>query len=105
MSSEQQCRSYVHSQGPRRFGYFEYDVTTSLTTFAVLQKGMRARVVQASDSTPEAVRLQEMGLTAGTEFSVTKIAPLGDPIEIELRGYRLCLRRSETEGFAIVVLE
>ena len=65
---------------------------------------MRARVATVSDATVEAKRLQEMGLTAGTEFKVMKIAPLGDPIEIELRGYRLCLRRSETADFTVQVL-
>lgn len=73
-------------------------------TFFDLKKGMKARVAVAADHCIEAIRLQEMGLTQGTEFLVTKVAPLGDPIEIELRGYRLCLRRSETENFAIEVL-
>ncbi|MGY8768646.1 MAG: FeoA family protein [Pirellulales bacterium] len=41
------------------------------------------------------VRLMEMGITPGTEVSVIGCAPLGDPIEIELRGYRLSLRRTE----------
>jgi ferrous iron transport protein A len=43
------------------------------------------------------LRLMEMGLIPGTEVQVLGVAPLGDPIEIELRGYRLSLRRSEGE--------
>lgn len=77
----------------------------TLMTFGDLRKGMNARVVEVNDSTPEAIRLQEMGLTLGTEFQVTKVAPLGDPIEIELRGYRLCLRKNETVGFILEALE
>lgn len=46
-----------------------------------------------------------MGLTQGAEFTVLKVAPLGDPIEILLRGYRLCLRRNETHGVVVEVLE
>ena len=40
-------------------------------------------------------RLVDMGLTPGTEVKVTKIAPLGDPIEVTLRGYELSLRKSD----------
>lgn len=70
-------------------------------TFSDLKKGMSARVVQILEQTEEAVRLQEMGLTVGTPFRVVKVAPFGDPIEIELRGYRLCLRKRETDCFEI----
>ena len=41
------------------------------------------------------MRLLEMGLTPGAQVSVVGTAPLGDPIELELRGYRLSVRRSE----------
>jgi ferrous iron transport protein A len=40
-------------------------------------------------------RLMEMGLTPGVEVQVLGVAPLGDPIELALRGYRLSVRRSE----------
>lgn len=40
-------------------------------------------------------RLVDMGLTPGTEVRVTKIAPLGDPIEVSLRGYELSLRKAD----------
>lgn len=40
-------------------------------------------------------RLLAMGLTPGAEFKVVKVAPMGDPIEVTLRGYRLTLRKSE----------
>ena len=40
-------------------------------------------------------RLMEMGLTPGVELRVVGVAPLGDPLELELRGYRLSLRKSE----------
>ncbi len=41
------------------------------------------------------MRLLEMGLTSGVEVVVVGAAPLGDPLELELRGYRLSVRRSE----------
>lgn len=40
-------------------------------------------------------RLLAMGLTPGTEFSVTRFAPMGDPVEIKLRGFALTLRKDE----------
>jgi len=73
--------------------------------FSEVGQGMRARVISAPNSTPGARRLQEMGLTKGAEFTVLKVAPLGDPIEILLRGYRLCLRRKETRGVEVEVLD
>lgn len=46
-------------------------------------------------------KLLSMGLTPGVEFSVTRYAPMGDPVEIEVRGYRLSLRREEAEAVLI----
>ena len=43
------------------------------------------------------IRLREMGLLAGTSVTLVRAAPLGDPLEIKLRGYHLTLRRSEAE--------
>jgi ferrous iron transport protein A len=43
------------------------------------------------------VRLREMGLLAGTPVTLVRTAPLGDPIEIKIRGYHLTLRKSEAE--------
>ncbi len=42
-------------------------------------------------------RLREMGLLPGTRITLVRTAPLGDPIEIQVRGYRLSLRKSEAE--------
>jgi Fe2+ transport system protein FeoA len=43
------------------------------------------------------IRLREMGLLTGTRVTLVRTAPLGDPIEIKLRGYHLTLRKSEAE--------
>ena len=42
-------------------------------------------------------RIMDMGITRGTKLKVVKEAPLGDPMEIELRGYHLSLRREDAE--------
>ena len=46
-------------------------------------------------------RLQEMGLVRGTQVTFVRAAPLGDPIEIRVRGYSLSLRRQEAEAIVV----
>mgnify|MGYP004698151939 CR=1 FL=1 len=42
-------------------------------------------------------RIMDMGITKGTEVTVRKVAPLGDPMEVTVRGYELSLRKADTE--------
>ena len=56
---------------------------------------MRGRVRSVEGDDELSLRLMEMGLTPGVEVAVVGTAPLGDPLELELRGYRLSVRRSE----------
>jgi len=46
-------------------------------------------------------RLLEMGIVAGTEVRLVRLAPLGDPMEIRLRGYHLSIRRSEARTVVV----
>lgn len=69
-----------------------------------LRVGSRARVTGFRKIGKLSKRLMEMGLTVGAEFTVQKVAPLGDPIEIVLRGYRLCLRKRESDDVRIEIL-
>lgn len=73
--------------------------------FSELKQGMRGRVVSVDPESPVLLRLQEMGLTEGAEFYVDKVAPLGDPVEIFLRGYRLCLRKHEAAGILVEIIK
>lgn len=70
-------------------------------SFASLCLGQKCRVVCVDPDGHISCRLMEMGLTPGTEFTVTKVAPFNDPIEINVRGTRLCLRRSETQEITV----
>lgn len=70
-------------------------------TFSQLKRGMIAKVTRVNGESEDKQRLQEMGLTVGTKFKVVKVAPFGDPVEIDLRGYRLCLRKLETKDFEV----
>lgn len=62
-----------------------------------LRPGEHAVVVAVDDSGPIGRRLLDLGLLPGTPVRAVRHAPLGDPGIYELRGYRLCLRRSETD--------
>lgn len=53
------------------------------------------------DNAPQGQRLMMLGLTPGTRFSVIRVAPLGDPIEIKVRGFNLSLRREEAIGIEV----
>jgi len=46
-------------------------------------------------------RLMDMGMTSGAEVLVRKVAPLGDPIEVNIRGYELTLRKAEAQNIII----
>ena len=60
-----------------------------------LRPGQRGRVVALAGGDALVQRLLEMGLFEGEEVEVVGFAPLGDPMEVRLRDYRLSLRRSE----------
>lgn len=55
-------------------------------------------------SSSQVQRLMMLGLIPGTRFSVVRVAPLGDPIEIKLRGFSLSLRREEALGLWVSLL-
>jgi len=61
-----------------------------------MHKGDHGRIVGIDPGEPcYRKKLLAMGLLPGTEFTVARVAPLGDPIEIAVRGYALSLRRDE----------
>ncbi len=64
-------------------------------TAADLQIGERGVVESIAGFDEVAARLMEMGLIPGVDLELLGVAPLGDPLEFELRGYRLSLRKAE----------
>ncbi|MGI6153026.1 MAG: FeoA family protein [Christensenellaceae bacterium] len=59
--------------------------------------GNTVTVAKISGEGPIRRRIMDMGLTKGAEVYVRKVAPLGDPVEITVRGYELSLRKSDAE--------
>ena len=72
-----------------------------MTTLAELKVMAQATVLAVDGQDEISLRLLEMGLTPGTPVTRIGTAPLGDPLEFEIRGYRLSLRKTEAARVAI----
>jgi len=72
-----------------------------METLAALRPGQKARITDVEGDDTVTLRLLEMGLTAGEEVTLLGYAPLGDPIEFSVRGYRVSLRAVEAERVLI----
>ncbi len=71
-------------------------------TLADLTVGMRGRVTGFDKKSKEyRKKILAMGLIKGTEFTVNRVAPMGDPVELEVRGYHLSLRRDEAAALTV----
>jgi ferrous iron transport protein A len=70
---------------------------------SALAVGASAIVREFPKSGTAFVRLREMGLLAGTRVTLVRTAPMGDPLEIKVRGYNLTLRKSEAEHVLVEV--
>jgi len=76
-------------------------MTAPATTLASLTVGQRATVRSLPGQGNAYLRLREMGVLPGTVIRLARTAPMGDPLEIEVRGYRLSLRRSEAAAIEV----
>lgn len=70
-------------------------------TLASLGKGDKATIVRIGGGGGVRQRLLDMGVTTGTIVEVERVAPLGDPIEVKIRGYHLTLRKEEAERIRV----
>lgn len=68
-----------------------------------MEKGDRGRVVKIRCRGIVHQRLMDMGLITGSEVEMQGVAPLGDPIEIKVKGYNLTLRKNEAAGITVEV--
>ena len=68
-----------------------------MQTLKDAKAGQTVRVVKLHGEGAVKRRIMDMGLTKGAEVYVRKFAPLGDPIELTVRGYELSLRRADTQ--------
>lgn len=70
-----------------------------------LKVGQKAKVVKINTTNPALKRrIMDMGIVKGVEVKIIKIAPLGDPVQIELRGYMLSVRKADLQKIEVEVL-
>ena len=63
--------------------------------------GATVKVVKLHGEGPVRRRIMDMGITKGVEIYVRKVAPLGDPIEVNVRGYELSLRKADADQIEV----
>lgn len=63
--------------------------------------GSSAKVVKIHGSGPVKRRIMDMGITNGVEIFIRKVAPLGDPVEVTVRGYELSLRKEDAQDIEV----
>lgn len=63
--------------------------------------GQTVKVTKLNGEGPVKRRIMDMGITKGVEIYVRKVAPLGDPVEITVRGYELSLRKADAEMICV----
>ena len=68
-----------------------------MKTLKEIKVGQTAKIVRVHGEGALRRRIMDMGLTRGTDIFVRKVAPLGDPMELNIRGYELSLRRDDAE--------
>ena len=68
-----------------------------MKTLKDVQVGETATVAKLHGEGPVKRRIMDMGLTKGTKVYVRKVAPLGDPVEVNVRGYELSIRKNDAE--------
>ena len=68
-----------------------------MQTLKEIKPSKTVKVVKIGGGGPVKRRIMEMGITKGVEVFVRKVAPLGDPVEVSVRGYELSLRKSDAE--------
>jgi ferrous iron transport protein A len=70
-------------------------------TLKDLKPGQEGVVTSIGEKGPVRKRIMDMGVTPGAMVKVIKVAPLGDPIEVNIRGYELSLRKSEASQIIV----
>lgn len=75
-----------------------------MTTLRDIPVGGSAKVTKLTGTGAVKRRIMDMGLTKGAEVKVVKVAPLGDPLQLNVRGYELSIRKDEAETVEVEAL-
>ena len=74
-------------------------------TLSQMKIGQSAVIQEIKENGVLSQRLLEMGILRGTTIEVVRFAPMGDPIDIKIRGYHLSLRKEEAENIIVKITE
>ena len=101
----EQRRGHPRPEGARlrRHGVCPSRPTITSTKLSEVRPGTKGRIAFVSGRGAIRKRLMDMGVTSDAEFEVVRVAPMGDPVEIKVRGYYLSLRKSEAEHIEVEV--
>ena len=72
-----------------------------MRTLREVKVGETVKVAKLAGSGPVKRRIMDMGITKGVDVFVRKVAPLGDPIEVTVRGYELSIRKADAEMICV----
>ncbi len=73
-----------------------------MKTLRDIKVGQSAQVVRLHGEGAIKRRIMDMGITRGVEVAIRKVAPLGDPIEVTVRGYELSIRKTDAEMIEVL---
>lgn len=76
-----------------------------MNTLKHAKVGDTLRVVKLHGEGAVKRRIMDMGITRGTQLYIRKVAPLGDPVEITVRGYELSIRKADAEMIEVEIVE
>ncbi len=71
---------------------------------SALKCGQKGRITKMGGAGPLKRRLMDMGVLVGEEVKMEKVAPLGDPLEVTIKSYKLSLRKKEADGILVEVV-
>jgi Fe2+ transport system protein FeoA len=74
-----------------------------MTTLSGLKPGVKGRIVKIQGGGSLRRKLLDMGIIPGSPFEIVKLAPLGDPVDVRIKGYHLSLRKNEAETVQVEV--
>ena len=83
----------------------EKETRADQVTLDRLGAGQRGIVVRVGGQGSARRRMMDMGLVPGSEVKMVRVAPLGDPVEFEVKGYSLSLRKSEARAITVEIIE
>ena len=75
----------------------------SVKMLSELKPGEKGKIVRVGGGGKTHRRLLDMGLVSGSEIKMERVAPLGDPIEVKIKGYNLSLRKEEASSIQVEV--